>query len=63
MEDVAKEGRYPGYPDKIVTEIKELDTFYPAEEYHQNYYNINPSQGYCRAIVKPKVGKLQELFK
>jgi len=35
---VAKEGKYPGYPSKIVTEVKELDEFYVAEEYHQNYY-------------------------
>ena len=39
LEEVIKDGQYPGYPGKIVTEVKELDTFYPAENFHQNYYN------------------------
>ena len=63
MEEVAKEGKYPGYPAKIVTEVKELGTYYPAEEHHQNYFNTNPSQSYCQTLIKPKLGKLQELFK
>lgn len=43
------------YTDKIVTELVPLKHFYPAEEYHQNYYNENSGQGYCRAIIKPKI--------
>ena len=41
----------------IITEIIKLDVFYEAEEYHQNYYNNNPNQPYCRFIIKPKLDK------
>ena len=41
----------------IVTEVTKLDVFYKAEEYHQNYYNNNKSQGYCRAVINPKLEK------
>ena len=58
-----KNGEYPGAPGSIVTEVKELDEFYVAEEPHQNYYNENTDQGYCRAVIKPKIGKLKELYK
>ena len=37
--------------------------FYPAEDYHQRYFEKNPFQGYCRAVVRPKVAKTQEKFK
>lgn len=62
LQEVASEGKYPGYPSKIVTEVKELDEFYPAEQYHQNYYNLNTTQGYCRAVIKPKLSKFASLF-
>jgi peptide-methionine (S)-S-oxide reductase len=45
---------------KIVTEIAPLETFYPAEEYHQDYFRKNPNQGYCRAVVRPKVEKAKK---
>ncbi len=45
------------YNSKIVTEVTKLDKFYPAEEYHQNYFLNNPNQGYCNAVVRPKVDK------
>lgn len=45
------------YSDKIVTEIKALDTFFPAEEYHQNYYQKNQTAPYCRAVIDPKLKK------
>ncbi len=45
---------------KIVTEVSPLPPFYPAEEYHQNYYKKNPSAGYCRAVIKPKIDKLKK---
>ncbi|XP_021952621.1 peptide methionine sulfoxide reductase MsrA isoform X2 [Folsomia candida] len=51
------------YADQIVTEISEASTFYPAEAYHQEYYKNNPSQGYCHAVVGPKVNKFKELFR
>jgi peptide-methionine (S)-S-oxide reductase len=44
----------------IVTEVEALDTFYPAEEYHQNYFARNPEQPYCRAVVEPKVSKFRK---
>jgi peptide-methionine (S)-S-oxide reductase len=44
----------------IVTEIVPLETFYPAEEYHQNYYRNNPEQGYCRLVIRPKVEKFEK---
>jgi peptide-methionine (S)-S-oxide reductase len=46
----------------IVTEVAPLDRFYPAEDYHQDYFEKNPSQPYCRAVVAPKVSKFRKLF-
>lgn len=46
----------------IVTEITELSAFYPAEEYHQNYYNTHRKDGYCSAIIRPKVAKVKKVF-
>ena len=42
----------------IVTEIEQLTKFYPAEDYHHNYYKLNPNQAYCRLIIEPKLKKL-----
>jgi peptide-methionine (S)-S-oxide reductase len=47
----------------IVTEIVPFKKFYPAEKYHQNYFNDNPNQGYCRAVIAPKVEKFEKVFK
>jgi peptide-methionine (S)-S-oxide reductase len=46
----------------IVTEVKPLDAFYPAERYHQEYYRRNPNQGYCRIVIAPKVAKARRVF-
>jgi peptide-methionine (S)-S-oxide reductase len=46
----------------VVTELEPLETFYPAEEYHRDYYRRNPNQGYCRAVVAPKVAKVRKLY-
>ena len=46
----------------IVTEVAPLDKFYPAEDYHQDYFEKNPTQPYCRAVVAPKVSKFRKLF-
>lgn len=50
------------YPSTIVTEIKPLVQFYPAEKYHQNYYQKNLQQPYCRMIIQPKVKKVKTEF-
>lgn len=50
------------FPDPIVTEITKLDVFYPAERYHQEYYERNPRQGYCRVVIRPKVDKFEKAF-
>jgi methionine-S-sulfoxide reductase len=47
----------------IVTEITKFQKFYPAEDYHQEYFAANPRQPYCRAVVKPKVVKFRKAFK
>lgn len=46
----------------IVTEITSFVNFYPAENYHQDYFNLNGSQPYCQFVVKPKVDKLKKFF-
>ena len=46
----------------IVTEVTPLTEFYPAEDYHQDYFEKNPFQPYCRAVVAPKVAKLRKHF-
>ena len=43
---------------QIVTEIEQLIQFYPAEDYHQDYYKLNPDQAYCRFVIEPKLKKL-----
>ena len=48
------------WDDPIVTEIAPLKEFYAAESYHQNYFNENSGQGYCRMVIRPKVKKLQD---
>ncbi|GIV38976.1 MAG: hypothetical protein KatS3mg033_0776 [Thermonema sp.] len=50
------------FNDPIVTELKPFTTFYPAEDYHQNYYNNNAAQPYCTFVVKPKVEKIKKIF-
>lgn len=50
------------YTDPIVTTIEPLDSYYPAETYHQDYYRQNPMQGYCMAVIPPKLAKLKAKF-
>lgn len=47
----------------VVTEISAAGEYYPAEEYHQNYYNQNGSQPYCRFVIAPKLEKFEKVFK
>jgi peptide-methionine (S)-S-oxide reductase len=50
------------YASPIVTEIAPYDRFYPAEAYHQEYFNNNPYQPYCRVVIDPKVQKFRQSF-
>jgi peptide-methionine (S)-S-oxide reductase len=48
--------------NKIVTQVDQLAEFYPAEEYHQNYFEKNPWAGYCQVVINPKLKKFKEKF-
>lgn len=50
------------YADPIVTEISAIGVFYRAEDYHMNYYNNNKNQGYCRAVINPKLDKFMKKY-
>jgi len=50
------------YDGGVVTEVQPLETFYEAEEYHQDYYEKNPADGYCQVQVEPKVEKVRKEF-
>ncbi|MBX3293429.1 MAG: peptide-methionine (S)-S-oxide reductase MsrA [Acidobacteria bacterium] len=50
------------YDDPIVTEITAFDRFWPAEDYHQEYFDNNPNQPYCAAVVGPKVAKFRQRY-
>lgn len=52
----------PHLAEKIVTEVAPAVTFYSAEQYHQDYFNENPNQGYCSVIVAPKVAKFSQKY-
>ena len=49
--------------DPIVTTLEPFTDFYSAEQYHQEYFENNPNQGYCRLVIQPKVEKFEKLFK
>ena len=51
------------FPDKIVTEVTKFEAFYPAEDYHNDYFNQNKEQGYCKFVIQPKVDKLNTYFR
>ncbi len=46
----------------IITEVVRADVFYPAEDYHQNYYALNGDQGYCQMVIRPKLDKFRKVF-
>ncbi len=50
------------WDDPIVTEVVPAESFYPAEDYHQEYFRRNPNQGYCRMIIAPKVAKFRKEY-
>lgn len=51
------------WDNNIITEISKFEKFYPAEDYHQEYYENNPNQGYCAYVITPKVEKFEKIFK
>lgn len=62
-EEIIKEITAEGiYDDPIVTEVTAFDKFWPAENYHQEYFANNPNQPYCAAVVAPKVAKFRKQF-
>jgi len=62
-EEVIRELQREGtWSQPIVTDLREAETFYPAEDYHQNYFRNNPGQGYCSFVVAPKVAKFRKKF-
>lgn len=50
------------WPDPIVTELTPFEEFFLAEEYHQDYFNRNPNQGYCQVVIAPKVLKFRKKY-
>lgn len=50
------------WDDPIVTQIVPLENFFPAEDYHNNYFELNPENSYCQAVVRPKVEKFRKVF-
>jgi len=57
--DVARQGLWR---DPLVTQLVPYDAFYPAEDYHQRYFERNPNQGYCRVVIAPKVAKFRQKY-
>ncbi|MBV6484511.1 MAG: Peptide methionine sulfoxide reductase MsrA [Flavobacteriales bacterium] len=51
------------FPNPIVTEITPINNFFPAEDYHQDYFELNGDNPYCQAVVKPKLEKFRKVFK
>ena len=50
------------WKDPIVTEISSFESFYPAEQYHQDFYERNPAYGYCNYVITPKIKKFEKVF-
>jgi len=63
LDIISKLNKAEIWKNPIVTEVTEFSCFYPAEDYHQEYFNSNPNQGYCRVVIQPKVEKFEKVFK
>ncbi|MCC6451912.1 MAG: peptide-methionine (S)-S-oxide reductase MsrA [Acidobacteria bacterium] len=50
------------YPNPIITEVVPFEKFWPAEDYHQEYFANNPNQPYCAAVIAPKVAKFRKMY-
>ena len=67
QEDLAKKyinelNAAKAWPNPVVTTVEAFEKFYAAENYHQNYYNNNKNQGYCRYVIGPKLEKFEKVF-
>lgn len=60
---ISKLNEEKAYPSKIVTEVSPFTVFYKAEDYHQNYYNQNTQQGYCKYVIQPELEAFKKVFK
>ncbi len=60
-EDVIEEVQQ-AWDDPIVTEVTPFETFYRAEDYHQDYFKNHPNQGYCQVVIRPKLAKFRKTF-
>ncbi|MVW73611.1 MULTISPECIES: peptide-methionine (S)-S-oxide reductase MsrA [unclassified Bordetella] len=50
------------YPEPIITQLRPLEKFWPAEDYHRNYFALHPEQGYCQFVIAPKVAKFRKQY-
>ena len=55
-------GQLKDWKEKIVTKLTPFEIFYPAEDYHQNYFKNNPTQSYCSFVISPKLSKFRQMF-
>lgn len=62
IEKSMKKDGQPLWSQPIITEVQPLEVFYPAEDYHQNYFNNHPEKAYCQIVINPKVTKLKHMF-
>jgi peptide-methionine (S)-S-oxide reductase len=60
--DTALIAAQANWPDRIVTEIRQLDVFYEAEKYHKNYFRNNPEKAYCQIVINPKLKTIRAKF-
>ena len=60
---IEKLNKVKAYKNKIVTEITPFTVFYKAEDYHQDFYNKNPNQHYCKYVIQPELEKFRKVFK
>jgi peptide-methionine (S)-S-oxide reductase len=60
--EAAEERAKEHWDDPLTTELKSLDMFYPAENYHQDYFNKNPGNGYCSIVIAPKIVKARAAY-
>lgn len=63
QETIAALNQSCAFPEPIVTEVDPAAAFYPAEDYHQNYFAVHPAQSYCAAVIRPKIDKFRVKFR